>query len=155
MKKENTWAKTCLILAGGSLLLLCICSVCIATLFYYVFDRSLNAATDAEVVRELCNVEQGNLYSFYRQNFTADYKNRVSFAEFKDFYETNKDVFVNCEDDLTNFSFEDLFTGASISYSNQNGEETLDVETDVNNKRVKLNLVKDNEDWLINDLAVE
>ncbi len=153
--KNKPWIKACVILAAGALLLLCICSVCFMSMFAFMADRGADKLAEAQVVRNLCGLQNSELFNFYHNSFTADYKSRVSYVEFKNLHNNNQDIFVNCENEFANFEFSDLLKGSSMSYSRKNDRESLDFKTKINDKNVKISLVEEGDDWLIDDLVIQ
>lgn len=147
------------LIAGCILVLLCLCVCCFSAFFFFgsLFSLAFSQVDDinAQVLNEVCNVSDSELRDVYNNNFTSRYQNEVSYTEFRSFYKENKNVFGACEDKLSNIKARDFLDGFSFSYQKTNGEETVDLSVKVDSEKLSMKVVKDGNDWLIDELNVE
>jgi len=138
----------------GCVLLVLLCVCCTFGGLYLMFNAAVSKINDINIAAEFCNLNEDDLGTFYAENFTSDYKARVSYTEFEQMYEDNQDIFGACEDEVTNVKLTDVFKGTEFNYSNDNGDERIELSTKVNGKTLKMELEEVAGDWLIDDLQI-
>lgn len=126
----------------GCVVLLCLC--CCATvgagaLFYGTFNAGISAATRGNVIAKLCNTESASFSNDFKTLTTAEFRRNTSEIEFRQFVNAFGSYF--CDDaDFESTSFASIANGVKLDYSNNNGQEVLQLTKTVKAKAVLVEL---------------
>jgi hypothetical protein len=150
---EKSSGGKCLLI--GCLLLVCCCVTSCAVVlggFALVGNAILATLPTAGIAFDaLCDISVTDLRELYDTKFTASYRERVSFNEFRKLYVENSNVFANCKGELGKFSYGDLVTSqTNYSYSN----EKISLSMNWKGKQISIELLLQGGEWLIDRLDI-
>jgi len=137
--------------------LIFVCAFCciISSIAAFAVGITQLALKDAPAIgtltNQICNIQLEELNTAYDQRFTARYKQRVDFSEFRRLYTQNSAVFAACispDEDLGVGEF----IGRQVSFNYTDGEIILEFSSQ--GKRVSMLILKVGSDWLIDDLDI-
>ncbi len=112
-------------------------------------------ATFNKEFRSFCNIPESKLSEIYEEKFTTDYKRRVTYNEFLNFYKENKNFFETCSGLESNSDlFKSLITGFSIDIEVKNGQKVLNTSIKTVNGNLRVEAIEVLDDWKINKLDI-
>lgn len=153
-------ATTTKVLVGLMVLLLafiCITIICCIGFFSLIFGLRYQSALEVvDSVNDICGLNNLELKDVYENKFTDDYKDRVSYLEFKTFYKQNADFFKVCSKDLDETNWKTFINNFSYEFESSGDKQIVNIETRINGDDVTLEVVKeDDSNWKINVLEIE
>lgn len=149
------------VIIGAIVGFICIC--CLCCFFMFTFSSSLLIGVlvsdfktiDEEVFQQVCDADENDLRTVYDKYFSQNYKEDTTFLEFKKFYNDNMNFFGSCDTLVEDFSWRDFFNDFSINSNNTgSSNHTIELEFSYKGERITLEVIKENDRYVINYLDI-